>query len=257
MRKHPIENNIDDAEVAKFVYQKDHWWDPKGGFMALHDINPVRLDYIQNRSELLGKSVLDVGCGGGILAEAMARKDGQVTGIDLSRPALLAAKSHGIQSGLLINYACITAEKMAESAQGRFDVVTCMELIEHVPHPASLIRACGQLTRPGGDVFFATINRTPVAYLLVILAAEYIFGIIRKGMHRYKKFVRPKELQQWAEAAGLALQDLSGLRYIPFIRKSALCRSVSMNYMMHFKNKIITTKTPRHKETTSKFANHL
>lgn len=233
--EHPNKNNFDDAEVAKFVFLKDRWWDPNGDFLALHDINPIRRDYIHHRAGLSEKTILDVGCGGGILAEAMDRKGGNVTGIDLSRPALLAAKSHANQSGRSINYACITAENFAVSARGRFDIVTCMELIEHVPDPASLIRACGHLTRPDGDVFFATVNRTPLAYLLVIVAAEHIFGIIRKGMHSYSKFVRPKELQQWGEAAGLELQDLSGLRYLPLIRKSGLCRSVSMNYMMHFK----------------------
>lgn len=241
-----ININIDNAEVAKFTSREDNWWDRNGDFKALHDINPIRIAYIQNRIGLSGMTVLDVGCGGGILSEALARKRGRVTGIDLSQPALVAAKTHGRRSGLLIDYACITAEGLAQSAEGQFDIVTCMELMEHVPHPESLVRACARLTRPGGDIFFATINRTPVAYLLVILAAEYVFGIVRKGMHSYRKFIRPMELKTWAGETGLGLQDLSGLRYIPFIRKSALCRSVSMNYMMHFKN--TATKTQRHKE---------
>jgi len=227
--------NIDSAEVAKFASRENHWWDRNGDFKALHDINPVRIDYIWKRAGLSGKTVLDVGCGGGILSEALARKGARVTAIDLSQPALSVAKTHGRQSGLCIDYACITAEGLAQSAEGYFDIITCMELVEHVPHPESLVRACGQLTRPGGDVFFATINRTPVAYLLVILAAEYVFGIVRKGMHSYRKFIRPVELKNWAGRAGLDVQDLSGLRYIPFIRKNALCRNVAMNYMMHFK----------------------
>jgi len=230
-----IDINIDNAEVAKFTSRETLWWDRNGDFKALHDINPVRIDYIWKRAGLSGKSVLDVGCGGGILSDALARKGGRVTAIDLSQPALSVAKTHGRQSGLFIDYACITAEGLAESAKGYFDIVTCMELVEHVPHPESLVRACGRLIRPGGDIFFATINRTPVAYLLVILAAEYVFGIVRKGMHSYRKFIRPVELENWAGGAGLDLQDLSGLRYIPFIRKSALCRSVSMNYIMHFR----------------------
>jgi len=233
-----IDINIDNAEVAKFTSRETLWWDRNGDFKALHDINPVRIDYIWKRAGLSGKSVLDVGCGGGILSDALARKGGRVTAIDLSQPALSVAKTHGRQSGLFIDYACITAERLAESAEGYFDIVTCMELVEHVPHPESLVRACGRLIRPGGDIFFATINRTPVAYLLVILAAEYVFGIVRKGMHSYRKFIRPVELENWAGGAGLDLQDLSGLRYIPFIRKSALCRSVSMNYLMHFRKTI-------------------
>jgi len=229
--------NIDETEIAKFTSRSAHWWNLNGDFKALHDINPVRVAYIQNRAGLSGKSVLDVGCGGGILAEAMSRKGGQVTGIDMSRPALLAAKTHGRKSGLQIDYACITAESLAESAIGYFDIVTCMELIEHVPSPKLLIQACSRLTKPGGDVFFATINRTTLVYLLVVLAAEYVFGIVRKGMHDYRKFVRPADLKKWADGSNLDLQNLSGMRYIPFVRKSALCRNVSMNYFMHFQKK--------------------
>jgi 2-polyprenyl-6-hydroxyphenyl methylase/3-demethylubiquinone-9 3-methyltransferase len=237
-----ININSDNTEVAKFSSREALWWDRNSYFKALHDINPVRIDYISKRTGgLYGKSVLDVGCGGGILSEALAAEGGTVTAIDLSQPSLSIAKAHGRQSGLLIDYACITAEELAESAEGYFDIVTCMELVEHVPYPESLVRACGRLTRPGGDVFFATINRTPVAYLLVVLAAEYVFGIIRKGMHSYRKFIRPVELKSWAGNANLTLQNLSGLRYIPFIRKSTLCRNVSMNYLMHFKKNNFVT----------------
>ena len=235
MNQAPDDKNIDDAELAKFVFMEDHWWDPNGEFRALHDINPVRLEYIQTGAEISGKAILDVGCGGGLLAEAMAKREGRVTGIDLSRPALTTAQAHALHSGVTIDYTFISAETLVESAAGAFDIVTCMELLEHVPYPQSLIQACSRLARPGGDLFFATINRTPLAYLLVILAAEYVFGIIKKGMHSYRKFIRPRELQKWAEHAGLTLRHVTGLRYIPFIRKSALCRSVSMNYMMHFK----------------------
>jgi len=229
--------NSDQGEIAKFASLSSRWWDPDGDFGALHDINPVRVAYIRDRAGLSGQSVLDVGCGGGILSEALCRGGARVTGIDLSAAALAAAGDHCRRAGLAIDYAGVSAETLAESAGGRFDVVTCMELMEHVPCPDTLIRACSCLTRPGGDVFFATVNRTPVAYALVILAAEYVFGIVRRGMHTYRRFVRPAELEKWAVDAGLDLQNLSGVRYIPFIRKSALCRSVSMNYIMHFRKK--------------------
>ncbi len=230
--------NVDLVEVAKFKISDNQWWNTEGDFRALHDINPTRLQYIIDLAGLTGKRVLDVGCGGGILSEAMAQRGAAVTGIDLSIPALLAARDHGYREGLKIDYACITAEVLAEIAHDQFDIVTCMELLEHVPHPESLVMACARLVQPGGDIFFATINRTPLAYLLVILAAEYIFGIVRKGMHHYHKFIRPTELEKWGAFAGMNLQNLSGFRYIPFIRKSGLCQSVSMNYMMHFKKRL-------------------
>lgn len=232
---------MDESEVAKFTTSGCHWWDTEGDFMALHDINPTRLTYIYDRAGLSGKRILDVGCGGGILSEGMAKMGAVVTGIDLSLPALSVAREHGNHEGLTIDYVCITAEELAESAPDRFDLVTCMELLEHVPYPQSLVTACARLVQPGGDLFFATINRTPLAYLLVILAAEYVFGIVRKGMHHYHKFIRPVDLEKWGSSAGLTFQNLSGYRYIPFIRKSGLCRSVSMNYMMHFKKEVTKT----------------
>lgn len=227
-------SNIDNAEIAKFAAMADYWWDRNGVFKSLHDINPVRLEYIRTRAGLKGKSVLDVGCGGGLLTESMAAAGAQVTGIDMAAPSLKAAQTHMQQSGLHIDYRIDTAEHLALTNAGRFHVVTCMELVEHVPDPASLFKACALLVRPGGDLFFATINRTCVALLLVILASEYIIGIVRKGTHTYRKLVRPIEMEKWGKSAGLTLMDISGLRYIPFVGYCALCRNTSMNYMMHF-----------------------
>lgn len=227
-------SNIDNAEIAKFAAMADYWWNRNGVFKSLHDINPVRLEYIRTRAGLKGKSVLDVGCGGGLLTEYMAAAGAQVTGIDMASPSLKAAQTHMQQSGLHIDYRIDTAEHLAQTHAGQFHVVTCMELVEHVPDPASIVQACALLVRPGGDLFFATINRTFVALLLVILASEYIIGIVRKGTHTYRKLVRPIEMEKWGKCAGLTLMDISGLRYIPFVGYCALCRNTSMNYIMHF-----------------------
>ncbi|MBW2644193.1 MAG: bifunctional 2-polyprenyl-6-hydroxyphenol methylase/3-demethylubiquinol 3-O-methyltransferase UbiG, partial [Deltaproteobacteria bacterium] len=212
---------------AKFATMADYWWNRNGVFKSLHDINPVRLEYICSRADLKGKSVLDVGCGGGLLTESMAAAGARVTGIDMAAPSLKVAQTHMQQSGLHIDYRIDTAERLAQTHAGRFHVVTCMELVEHVPDPASIVQACALLVRPGGDLFFATINRTCVALLLVILASEYIIGIVRKGTHTYRKLVRPIEMEKWGKSAGLT-------RYIPFVGYCALCRNTSMNYMMHF-----------------------
>ena len=227
--------NIDPKEVAKFGAMADLWWQPRGEFKALHDINPVRLGYVKQRAGLKGKRVIDVGCGGGLLAEAMAREGAAVTGIDMVGEALTVAKRHAEGNGLRVEYREGTAEDWSSLHSGEYDRVTCMELVEHVPNPASLVRACARLVRPGGDIFFATVNRTPLAYLLVIVAAEYLMGIVRKGTHRYDKFVRPEELQGWGRQAGLKMAHLSGLRYLPVVGYARLCASVQMNYLMHFK----------------------
>ncbi len=227
-------DNVDPAEIAKFESQVDKWWDRKGEFKALHEINPVRLAYIRDRCGLSGKRVLDVGCGGGLLAEAMASAGAHVTGIDMVTGALNVAREHSHDSGLRIDYALSTAEDWAKQCASRYDIVTCMELVEHVPRPAELIQACSMLVRPQGSIFFATVNRTWLSRLLVIGLSEYVFGIVRKGTHEYHKFVRPDELARWARQSGLAQADLSGLRYVPFIGYAALCRSTTMNYMMHF-----------------------
>jgi 2-polyprenyl-6-hydroxyphenyl methylase/3-demethylubiquinone-9 3-methyltransferase len=233
---HPADN-IDADEIARFTAMADIWWDRKGEFKALHDINPLRLAYVTDRTDLAGKKVLDVGCGGGLLAEALAAGGGRVTGIDMAEASLAAARAHMQAGGLNIDYRQTTVEILAEEEAGPFDVVTCMELLEHVPRPASIINACAQLVKPGGNLFFATVNRTWLSRLLVIWAAEYLLGIVSKGTHEYRKLVKPGELRRWGEGAGLRLENLSGLRYIPFGGHASLCRSTAMNYMMHFKPK--------------------
>jgi len=227
-------SNIDPQEVAKFQAMADLWWQRRGEFKALHDINPVRLNYVAERAGLADREVLDVGCGGGLLAEAMARDGARVTGIDMVPEALAVARGHARETGVTVDYQTAAAESWAQDHAAAYDVVTCMELVEHVPDPDSLVRACAALVRPGGSVIFATVNRTPLARLLVIWAAEYLMGIVRKGTHRYDKFVRPEELAHWGRRAGLTVADLTGLRYIPVIGLARRCKSVQMNYMMHF-----------------------
>ena len=228
-------DNIDADEIARFSAMADIWWDRNGEFKALHDINPVRLAYVRDRADLNGRQVLDVGCGGGLLSEALAGCGGQVTGIDMAEASLAVARAHMQQGGLNIDYRLTTAEAHAAEMPGHYDVVVCMELLEHVPRPASIIEACARLVRSGGDVFFATVNRTWLSWLLVIVAAEYVMGIVRKGTHEYNKLIRPGELKGWGTAAGLRLVNRSGLRYIPIGGYAALCRNTGMNYLMHFR----------------------
>ena len=225
--------NIDRAEIAKFEAMSSIWWDKGGELKALHDINELRLNYINDRAHIVGKKVLDVACGGGILSEAMAALGADVTGIDAGREALAVAAMHSEQSGLEINYQHSTAETFSETHGEHYDVITCLELLEHVPQPASIVAACHKLVKPGGDVFFATINRNPKAFLFAIIAAEYILGLVRKGTHTYKKFIRPIELRHWAGKVGLTLNDLTGLHYNPFTRNYSLGGNVHVNYMMH------------------------
>jgi 2-polyprenyl-6-hydroxyphenyl methylase/3-demethylubiquinone-9 3-methyltransferase len=227
-------DNIDPVEIAKFEAQASKWWDRKGEFKALHEINPVRLAYIRDRCNLSGKRVLDVGCGGGLLAEAMAAQGARVTGIDMVKGALAVAQQHSRRNGHVIDYQYSTAEKWARSHQEQYDIVTCMELVEHVPRPAELIRACSGLVRSGGALFIGTVNRTWWSRLLIIWLSEYVLGVVRKGTHEYDKFVRPHQLARWARQAGLEQAGLSGLRYLPFVGYASLCRSASMNYLMHF-----------------------
>jgi 2-polyprenyl-6-hydroxyphenyl methylase/3-demethylubiquinone-9 3-methyltransferase len=229
------ESNIDKVEISKFDSRFADWWDKRRGFRGLHDINPARLEYINNRANITGKRVLDIGCGGGILSEAMAALGAEVTGIDMGEVPLAVAQNHLQLRGLTVDYRHMTAETMAASRPESFDVVTCLELLEHVPNPASVVRACRRLVKPHGDVFFATLNRTLKSFVLAIIAAEYILGIVHRGTHQYRKFIRPSELEIWARNAGLALQNLTGLHYNPIRRRCWLGGNVHVNYLMHFK----------------------
>lgn len=233
MRK--TDSNMDPLEIAKFSASAAHWWDRDGDFKALHEINPLRLDFIDKKAALSGKTVLDVGCGGGILSESMAEKGAIVTGIDLSEPALNVAKLHRHQSGLQIDYQLISAEEMAEAHPGQYDVVTCLEMLEHVPDPASVIKACATLVKPGGDVFFSTLNRNVKSYLFAILGAEYFLRLIPKNTHDFAKFIRPAELDAWARKAGLSVIGMTGLGYHPFSKRYFLSDDVSVNYLVHVK----------------------
>jgi len=226
--------NVDPAEVAKFQALAARWWDEAGDFKPLHDINPLRLGFIEERVALEGKTVLDVGCGGGLLAEAMARAGAQVTGIDVADASLSVAKLHLKESGLSVDYRSTNAEKLADSQPAAFDLVTCLEVLEHVPDPGAIVRACHTLARPGGQVVFSTINRNPKAYLFAIVGAEYLLNMLPRGTHEYAKFIRPSELERWGREAGLAFEDMTGLHYNPITRRYSLGDNVDVNYLMAF-----------------------
>lgn len=229
-----IESNVDLAEVAKFDAIASRWWDKNGEFKPLHDINPLRLGYIeQHCNGLANKKVLDVGCGGGILSESMAAKHAHVTGVDMAEQALSVAKLHLFESGLNVDYQHNTAEQLAEQQPGKFDVVTCMELLEHVPNPASLIKACAALAKPDGDIFFSTINRHPKAYLMAIIGAEYVLNILPHGTHDYEKFIRPSEMGAWIRQADMEICDLIGMQYNPLTRQYSLGKNMDVNYLVH------------------------
>jgi len=228
--------NVDPRELAKFSALAHRWWDPTSEFRPLHEINPLRLDHIERLAGgLAGKRVLDVGCGGGILAEAMARKGAEVTGIDLGEKPIKVAMLHALESGMRVDYRVQAAEALADEQPGSFDVVTCMEMIEHVPDPASSVAACARLARPGGRVVFSTINRNAKSFLFAIVGAEYVLQMLPRGTHEYARFIRPSELVAHARAAGLAADDLTGMTYNPLTGTYALGRDVDVNYIAAFR----------------------
>jgi 2-polyprenyl-6-hydroxyphenyl methylase/3-demethylubiquinone-9 3-methyltransferase len=228
--------NADPSEIAKFEALAARWWDPQSEFRPLHQINPLRADWIEGLcGGLRGRAILDVGCGGGILAEALAHRGAQVTGIDLAEKALRVAELHGLESGVPVRYLHMAAEDFAQREPESFDVVTCMEMLEHVPDPAAVIEACAHLTRPGGWVFFSTLNRNPKSFLFAIIGAEYLLRLLPRGTHEYGKFIRPSELAGWARAAGLTQQAMSGLTYNPITREYRLHpHDLSVNYLLAF-----------------------
>ena len=227
--------NVDSDEIAKFDSLAARWWDPEGEFRPLHEINPLRLDYIRQRANLASSNVIDIGCGGGILAESLNRAGATVLGIDMAEGPLAVARLHRAETSAEVDYQRATAEEMAASRAGEFDVVTCLEMLEHVPSPSEVVRSCATLVRPGGDVFFSTINRNPKAFLFAIVGAEYLLRLLPAGTHEYEKFIRPSELEAWARHAGLELRDSIGMHYNPLTREYSLGPGLDVNYLMHFK----------------------
>jgi 2-polyprenyl-6-hydroxyphenyl methylase/3-demethylubiquinone-9 3-methyltransferase len=229
--------NVDSAELEKFSRLAHRWWDPASEFRPLHEINPLRLGWIAARAPLAGKRVLDVGCGGGILAEAMAAAGAQVTGIDLSDKALKVAQLHLHESGLKVDYRAIAAEDCAREQPAAYDTVTCMEMLEHVPDPASTVAACAALAKPGGNLFFATLNRNPKSFLFAIVGAEYLLGLLPRGTHEYARFIKPSELTGMARTAGLEVAGITGMTYNPLTKVYALGPDTDVNYILHFKKR--------------------
>ena len=225
--------NVDQQELAKFSELAHRWWDPNSEFKPLHEINPLRLAWIEGKTSLAGKRIVDVGCGGGILSEAMVRRGAHVTGIDLAEKSLKVAQLHALESGVAVSYEAIAAEALAAREPAGFDVVTCMEMLEHVPDPSSIVAACAALVKPGGDVFFSTINRNPKSYLYAVVGAEYLLKLLPKGTHDYAKFIKPNELARFCREVGLEVRHLVGMTYNPLTKIYALERDADVNYIVH------------------------
>lgn len=231
---HTSTRNVDPVELAKFTALAQSWWDPQGPSKPLHDLNPLRLQYLERSVTLPDKRVLDVGCGGGILTESMARAGARVLGIDLSQAVLDVAELHALEGKVAVEYRAIAAEELAQEQPAAFDLVTCMEMLEHVPDPAASVKALAALAKPGGDVIVSTLNRNPLAFAVAIVGAEYIARVLPRGTHEYLKFIRPSELARWGRAAGLELRDLTGLTYNPLTRAFRLSPNTDINYLAHF-----------------------
>lgn len=231
MTDHMNSRNVDPAEIRKFSDLAAKWWDPGSAFKALHDINPLRLNYIDQHAPLKGKKVLDVGCGGGILSESMAHLGADVTGIDMAEASLHVAKLHALQSAVNVTYRHCSAEQLAAETANSYDVVTCMEMLEHVPDPGSVVAACSRLVKPGGQVFYSTINRTPKSFLLAIIGAEYVLNLLPRGTHQYAAFIKPSELDKWCQNSQMEMRNLTGMHYDPLRQKYRLGPGVDVNYI--------------------------
>lgn len=228
-----VNGNVDASEIAKFEAGAHRWWDRQGEFKSLHDINPLRLNYIEKRAALPERQILDVGCGGGVLSEGMAHRGAHVTGLDMGDAPLQVARLHALESELDIDYRKITVEALAETQSACYDIITCLEMLEHVPDPESVILACKKLLKPGGHLFLSTINRNPKAYLFAILGAEYVLKMLPRGTHDYAKLIRPAELARWLRRHGLALQDITGMAFNPLTQQYKLTSDTAVNYLVH------------------------
>ncbi|WP_264754692.1 bifunctional 2-polyprenyl-6-hydroxyphenol methylase/3-demethylubiquinol 3-O-methyltransferase UbiG [Mangrovitalea sediminis] len=225
--------NVDRGEIAKFEALASRWWDPSSEFKPLHDINPLRLNFIDERVSLAGKRVLDVGCGGGLLSEGMSLRGAHVTGIDMGEAPLSVARLHGLESGVKVDYRQTTIEALADAEPESYDVVTCLEMLEHVPKPSSVIEACARVLKPGGHLFLSTLNRNPKSWLFAIVGAEYVLKMLPRGTHDWKKFIRPSELADWVRETGLDIQEVTGMTFNPITKSYKLGRDVDVNYLMH------------------------